>query len=106
MIAYCVVLFFVATLFAVVSTRIYKGKTNLIHDYHQTNVTDKASYGRAFGKAMGIPTGTMVLSGTIALLGDSAPIVWAALSVLAVGFVIGFVCIFRVQKKFNGGVFG
>jgi len=106
MIAYAVILFLTAAVFAVVAVLIYHGKTNLIHDYHQTNVTDKTAYAKSFGKAMGIIPGTMVFSGVIALFGDSGRIVCSAVTVLIIGFAAGIACLFRVQKKYNGGVFG
>jgi hypothetical protein len=59
-----------------ISISIYKGKTDLIHDYHQTKVTDKAAYGRAFGRAT-----------------------------LFVGLFIGIAMIIAVQIKYNKGIF-
>ena len=101
MILYAAILFAVAALFAVLAVRIYKGKTELIHDYHQTKVKDKAGYGRAFGKAMGLLAATMALSGAVSLF---AEVIWA-LAVLFGGLAFGIAAIIRVQKKFNGGVF-
>lgn len=101
MILYAAILFAVAALFAVLAVRIYKGKTELIHDYHQTKVTDKRGYGRAFGKAMGLIAATMALSGAVSLVADPA---WA-MAVLFGGLAIGVAAIVGVQKKFNGGVF-
>ena len=100
MIVYTVIMLAVSVLFAILSVMIYGGKTELIHDYHQTNVTDKAAYGKAFGKAMGIFPVAMTLSGILGLI--HVPV---ALSVLAVGLVVGIIAIFRVQKQYNGGVF-
>ena len=54
MYVYSVIMILVAVLFAVVAIAIYRGKTELIHDYHQAKVKDKAAYGRAFGKAMAV----------------------------------------------------
>ena len=51
MLLYSIILFLVGGLFIGLSIAIYKGKTNLIHDYHQTKVTDPVGYGKAFGKA-------------------------------------------------------
>lgn len=101
--AYAIIMFATAVIFGVVAEQIYKGKTDFIHDYHQTNVTDRDGYGRAFGKAMGVIAGAMVLSGLIALFGESA--IWGAIGILAVGLIVGIIAIIRVQKKFNGGVF-
>ena len=103
MVVYCVVMFAVSVLFSAFSILIYKGKTDLIHDYHQTKVTNKTAYGRAFGKAMAVIAGTMALSGVVALFGESA--MWGAVAVLLGGLTIGIVSIVRIQKKYNGGVF-
>ena len=103
MLVYAILMFLVAVAFAVVSVAIYKGKTDLIHDYHQTKVTDKSAYGKAFGKALSVLVIAMVLSGVIALFGE--PAMWGAVAVLIVGLIAGFIAIVRVQKKYDGGVF-
>lgn len=103
MAVYAVIMFAVSALFAVFSVLIYKGKTNLIHDYHQTKVTDRTAYGQDFGKAMGVMVGSMALSGAVALFGE--PAMWAAVAVLLIGLAVGMIAIIRVQKKYNGGVF-
>ena len=54
-----------------ISIAIYQGKTGLIHDYHQTKVTDHAAYGKAFGKAMFLLSTALLLSGIIGLFGAS-----------------------------------
>ncbi len=103
MVLYAVIMFVVAAIFGVVAVQIYKGKTDLIHDYHQSKVKDKAGYGKAFGKAMGVIAMAMVLSGAVSLFGETATKI--AVAVLAVGLIAGIVAIVRVQKKYNGGVF-
>ena len=103
MILYAGLMFVVAVVFSVVAMLIYKGKTDLIHDYHQTKVTDKAGYGKAFGKAMAVIAGAMAMSGAISLFGESA--MWIAVAVLVVGLIAGIIVIVWVQKKYNGGVF-
>ena len=103
MVAYAVIMFTVSALFAVFSVLIYNGKTELIHDYHQTNVKDKLAYGSAFGKALSVLAETMALSGVVALFGEGA--MWWAVAVLLIGFAVGMIAIVRVQKKYNGGVF-
>ena len=103
MILYAIIMLVTAALFAVVAVKIYKGSTDLIHDYHQEKVTDKLAYGKAFGKAMGILAGAMALSGLVSLLGENA--MQIAVAILAIGLIAGIVAIVRVQKKYNGGVF-
>jgi len=105
MLLYSIIMFLVGLLFVGLSIAIYKGKTNLIHDYHQTNVTDKAAYGKAFGKAMLVIAIAMLFSGIVNLLDDSEITAIIAVAVLIIGLIIGFVCIAAVQKKFNNGIF-
>ena len=103
MILYALIMFLCAALFTVLAALIYKGKTDLIHDYHQTKVTDKTAYGKAFGKAMAVIAGGMALSGAASLFGE--PAMWVAMAALATGLVVGIAAIILVQKKYNGGVF-
>ena len=102
MLLYSIIMFVVAVLFAVLGIAIYKGKTDLIHDYHQTKVTDKSAYGKAFGKAMLFIATVMLLSGIIGLFEN---LLMLAVAILIIGLVIGLGCIVAVQKKYNKGVF-
>ena len=102
---YSIIMFVVGLLFVGLSIAIYKGKTNLIHDYHQTNVTNKDAYGKAFGKAMLVIAIAMLFSGIVSLLDDSEITTIIAVAVLIIGLIIGFVCIAAVQKKYNNGIF-
>jgi hypothetical protein len=95
-------MFLVSALFTVLGIAIYKGKTDLIHDYHQTKVTDKSAYGKAFGKAMLLIATVMLLSGIIGLF---EKLLILAVAILIIGFVLGMGCIVAVQKKYNKGVF-
>ncbi|MBQ8268294.1 MAG: DUF3784 domain-containing protein [Clostridia bacterium] len=95
-------MFLVAVLFTVLGIAIYKGKTDLIHDYHQTKVTNKSAYGKAFGKAMLVIATVMLLSGIIGLFKN---LLMLAVAILIIGLVVGIGCIVAVQKKYNKGVF-
>ena len=95
-------MFLVAALFTVLGIAIYKGKTDLIHDYHQTKVTNKSAYGKAFGKAMLVIAAVMLLSGIIGLFKN---LLMLAVAILIIGLVVGIGCIVAVQKKYNKGVF-
>ena len=100
MICYSVIMFLVGALVGGMGIAIYRGNTDLIHDYHQTKVTDKTAYGKAFGKAMLVMAAALLTSGIIGLLSDPA----FAVAVLFIGLVIGIACIVAVQKKYNQGV--
>ncbi len=102
MLVYSIIMFLVAMVFVGMGIAIYRGKTDLIHDYHQTKVTDKASYGKAFGKAMFVIAIALLLSGIIGLFDN---FVILAVVVLIIGLVIGIGCIVAVQRKYNKGVF-
>ena len=95
-------MFLVAALFTVLGIAIYKGKTDLIHDYHQTKVTNKSAYGKAFGKAILVIATVMLLSGIIGLFKN---LLMLSVAILIIGLVVGIGCIVAVQKKYNKGVF-
>ena len=105
MVAYSIIMFLVAVLFVSLSAAIYKGRTDLIHAYHQTKVTDKAAYGKAFGKALLVVSAAPLLSGIIGLMGASDAVAMTAVAVLVVGISLGIICIVIVQRKYNKGVF-
>lgn len=105
MVLYSIILFLAAIPMIKISISIYKGKTDLIHDYHQTRVTDKAAYGRAFGRAMLVVSASLPLSGIIGLFGFSDRMATLAVAVLLVGLLIGIALIVAVQIKYNKGVF-
>lgn len=105
MFLYSCILLPVSILFAVLSISIYKGNTKLIHDYHQTNVEDKEAYGKGFGKALGVIAAGIFTSGVVGLLGDSDTIAMAAVIILFAGLFAGLFCIYKVQKKYNSGIF-
>ena len=102
MLVYAIIMFLVAAACAAMGIAIYRGKTDLIHDYHQTKVTDKSAYGKAFGKAMLVIATVLLLSGIIGLFEN---MIILAVAILVIGLVIGIGGIVAVQRKYNKGVF-
>lgn len=102
---YAAIMLLVGGLFMWLSVAIYNGKTDLIHDYHQTRVTDKVGYGKAFGKALSVIAVGMLLSGIVNLFGESETVMKIAVAILGFGLVAGLICIFIVQRKYNKGFF-
>ena len=101
MIAYAVLMWAIAALFLLFGLLIYHGKTGLIHEYHRERVRseDMAAYGRAFS------------TGLFALAGGIVPLLWtlpgavtASLVVLFVGLAASFAILWRVQRRYNGGM--
>ncbi len=101
MIVYSIVLFAIGALLMVFAVLIYRGKTELIHDYHQKRVKDKAAYGRDFGKALACFALPLFIAGIVALFTES----FLPTGILLVGMVLAFIPLLRVQKKHNGGMF-
>ena len=102
MLLYSIILFLSGALVAGLGLAIYRGKTDLIHSYHQTKVTDPAASGKAFGKAMFVIAAAMVLSGLVGLVDRTSLL---AVAVLTVGLTIGIGCIIAVQHRYNKGIF-
>ena len=102
MILYAVIMLLTALPIGWLSAAIYRGKTELIHDYHQTKVTDQAAYGKAFGKALFVISAALLISGITAFFPDPGMI---PVAVLSIGLFIGIVCIIAVQMKYNKGIF-
>ena len=48
---------------------------------------------------------SMIVSGLVAMFGESKSFMTASLVVLFLGFAISIAVLLRVQKKYNGGVF-
>ena len=102
MLLYSIILFLAGALVAGMGLAIYRGKTDLIHSYHQTKVTDLAANGKAFGKAMFVIAAALVLSGLIGLADHTS---FLSVAVLMVGMAIGIGCIIAVQHRYNKGIF-
>lgn len=106
MLIYSVIMFLAAALLLTFSIAIYRGRTDLIHFYHQTKVTDKAAYGKAFGKALLVVAAAPGLSGVIGLFGDDdRKIAAAAVAALVIVLGVGIGFLVAVQSKYNKGVF-
>jgi hypothetical protein len=105
MVLYSIIMFLAAVPMIKISIAIYQGNTSLIHDYHQSKVTDKAAYGKAFGKAMFVIAMSLLLSGLIGLFSISEAIAMISVAVLFIGLFVGIAWIVIVQKKYNKGVF-
>lgn len=102
---YSVIVFSAAIIILIFGAAVYNGNTKLIHSYHQTKVTDKQSYGKAFGKSLFVIAAALLLSGIIALFGNSEIIEIIAVTILIIGTGIGIGCIVVVQNKYNKGIF-
>lgn len=107
MLEYSLIMFAVTVLFLGLGIAIYRGNTKLIHDYHQTKVkeSERLDYARDFSKGMFVICAGTAVSGIIALFGQSGRIVLISIAALAAGLIAGMAVLFRVQKRYNGGMF-
>lgn len=105
MLTYSVIVFSATVLLAVFGAMIYSGNTKLIHSYHQTKVADQKRYAKAFGRSVFVLSAATLLSGIVALLGDSDLVVDIATAILVIGIGVGIGCIVAVQKKYNKDIF-
>ena len=101
MLVFALILFAVSILFAGIGIALFHGKTDLIMEHHQTRVTDKTAYARAFSVPMFIIAGSMGLAGILALL-DTA---WISVGALISGLTVAIAWIIRIQMKYNRGLF-
>ena len=99
---YSIIMFLVAVIFTALGIAIYRGRTDLIHDYHQTKVADKSAYGKAFAKTMFVIAAAMLLS---SIAGLFPSLIKLAILILINGLIIGIGCIVAVQIKYNKGIF-
>lgn len=100
-----IIYFAIAVIFIIVGILIFRGNTDLIHDYHQKNVTDFDGYGKGMGKGI-ISIGVFFLIGAVIVLavnGKSGTI--SGIVVALSGFLLSFIYILKVQKKYKGGLF-
>ena len=104
---YSVILFVAAALFFVIGVLIFRGNTNLIHEYHRRNLAEsiKRAYGRSFAKALFLIALTFVISGVVALFSATKAFAVVSVAILLLGLFLSIVMIVRTQNKYNGGIF-
>ena len=84
---------------------ISKGHITLLHSYHYRNVTDREGYCKEIGKAimfMGIP---FLCSAFLTLFASIHIVSVLCTLVLIVGEATVFIWMFKIQMKYNGGLF-
>ena len=107
MVVFAVSVFLAGALILAIGIAVYRGNAKLIHDYHQQKVKeeDRPAYCRAIAKGLFLMAGSLILSGLVNLLGESGPVILATLAIFATGIIASLIYIYRVQKKYNGGLF-
>ena len=106
MLVYSVIMFAAAVLIFAVGFAVYRGRTDLIIDYHQKHVKaeELPAYGRAIGKGLFALGAALALSGIIALFGGERTAPRVSLAVLGAGIILSVIILVCVQKKYNGKI--
>lgn len=82
-----------------------KGFISLLHSYHYRNVTDRNGYCKEIGKAIMLLSVPFLLSGFFTLFASVKIVSILSTIILIGGEAAGFIWIFKIQIKYNGGLF-
>lgn len=106
MVLYSILVVAVAALIGIFGMLIYRGNTKLIHEYHMSNVkeSERLQYARAVGKCLIILALMLAISGSVAFGGNNLLFVIISVAIVFLGLVVFIIAIFRVQKKYNNGI--
>ncbi len=96
----------VSLLLLICGFAIYKGNIGLLHSYHYKNVVDKAGYTRAMGKILMVMPIFIVVGQAINLFSDVHPTIeYIGSAVTLIGVTVCIILLFKIQIKYNGGIF-
>ncbi len=105
MIVYSVMMLGIAVMLVIFAMLIMKGHASLINCYREERVKDKKTYCVKMGQALLIIGVSIAVSGVIALFSAEKSVIFTTLVITVVGVAIGITRLFRVQKKYGGGMF-
>ncbi len=89
-----------AVAFTVLGILLLRGRTELIHSYHRTHVTDHAGYGRAHGVAALVLADFLLLAGVLAWLTPDGPVGYP-LGAVFVGLAVYGLLAGLAQRRYN-----
>ncbi len=101
----CIIMMVICFFMLISGFLISKGHISLLHSYHYRNVTDRKGYCAAMGKAtmiLGVP---FLVSGIMILFSSVHIVEVLSTAILMFGSAVVFIWIFKIQIKYNGGIF-
>lgn len=106
MLVFALILFAVSAAAFLIGLALLRGKTELIHEYHQKNVTDRdrRRYAKAYAAAFFVMAGALLAAGAAALF-NGEHVLAVSLGLLFAGLAAGLALLIRAQIRFNGGIF-
>lgn len=105
MLFYSVFLFGFSALLIMVGALICSGRYELMYDYYISGVTDLKRYTRAHGIATMCMSLPLIACGVLQLVGPEIPVALIGIGVLVVGIIVSYIFFYRIQEKYNGGMF-
>ena len=103
MVIFATTFYIIGLLLLATGIAVYKGKTELIHYYHQKNVVDHVGYGKAMGKPLAVMGISGIICATMSFFGE----LWltVGIAVFVVGIIAMLIVCLIVTKKYNGKIF-
>ena len=97
------VLIAVSLLIAVIGVTVYRGRTGLIHDYHQEKVKEenRLSYGRAVGRGLLCMAAVLFVGGLLPLFSEAEWILKTVRGIVIFGILLSVLLLIMAQKKYN-----
>ena len=97
-----------AAILLVISVLLCCGFTNILHDYHTTNVKeeDRKKMGLSIGLSMLIGALGMISSGIVSIVTNDESIIILPIMLLIVPLVLSIILSLVFVKKYNRAIFG
>ena len=100
---FSVILIAASLLIAGVGTAVFKGRTGLIHDYHQEKVSEenRPAYGRAIGRGLLCMAVVLFVGGLLPLICEAEWILKTIRATFIFGILLSVLLLVMAQKKYN-----
>ena len=105
MVLYAILMFLFSAVLILSGAIVATGKYENIYDYYICAVNDLKGYAKAHGIAMMCMSLPLIACGICMLVGPEIPTVLIGLGILLVGIIVGYVAFYKIQEKYNGGMF-
>ena len=105
MILYAVCLFVFAALEILTGALTYLGNINVVYDYYISSVRDLSGYTKALGIATACMAAPAIACGVLFLVKPVLVCSLVGIGIAILGIVGGFVAFYKIQQRFNGGMF-
>ena len=105
MLFYAVCLFVFAALELLTGALTYLGNVNVVYDYYISSVTDVEGYTKALGIATAAMAVPAIACGVLFLVEPALVCSLVGIGIAILGIIGGYVAFYKIQERFNGGMF-